>query len=104
MRCLIGEERSNLFSSGTNFLLPYSKGFGGNIQFRGNELTIVLIVALCLACLLMSFSTRTKVRLFGKYMVRIKREGKLNEWCADNLKYLADTFGKKYRCGSPAQG
>lgn len=28
-------------------------------------------------------------------MARIEREGKLGEWCADNLKYFADTFGKE---------
>lgn len=28
-------------------------------------------------------------------MVRIEQEGKLNEWCDDNLKYFADTFGKE---------
>ena len=26
---------------------------------------------------------------------RIEREGRLDEWCADNLKYFADTFGKE---------
>ena len=26
---------------------------------------------------------------------RIQREGRLGEWCADNLKYFADTFGKE---------
>lgn len=28
-------------------------------------------------------------------MQRIVREGRLDEWCTDNMKYLADTFGKK---------
>ena len=28
-------------------------------------------------------------------MKRIEEEGRLDEWCADNLKYFADTFGKK---------
>lgn len=28
-------------------------------------------------------------------MVRIEQEGKLGEWCDDNLKYFADTFGKE---------
>ncbi len=28
-------------------------------------------------------------------MERIEREGRLDEWCADNMKYLADTFGKE---------
>ena len=28
-------------------------------------------------------------------MERIQREGRLNEWCADNLRYFADTFGKE---------
>lgn len=28
-------------------------------------------------------------------MKRIEQEGKLDEWCSDNLKYLADTFGKE---------
>jgi len=28
-------------------------------------------------------------------MERITNEGKLDEWCNDNLKYLADTFGKE---------
>ena len=28
-------------------------------------------------------------------MKRIEEEGRLNEWCADNLKYFADTFGKE---------
>ena len=26
---------------------------------------------------------------------RIEEEGRLDEWCADNLKYFADTFGKE---------
>lgn len=28
-------------------------------------------------------------------MQRIVREGRLDEWCADNMKYLAETFGKE---------
>ena len=28
-------------------------------------------------------------------MERIEREGRLNEWCADNMKYFADLFGKE---------
>ena len=28
-------------------------------------------------------------------MKRIEEEGRLDEWCADNLKYFADTFGKE---------
>lgn len=28
-------------------------------------------------------------------MAHIEREGKLDEWCADNLKYFVDTFGKE---------
>ena len=28
-------------------------------------------------------------------MERIEREGRLDEWCADNLKYFADLFGKE---------
>ena len=28
-------------------------------------------------------------------MERIEREGRLDEWCADNLKYFADTFGRE---------
>ncbi len=28
-------------------------------------------------------------------MQRIVREGRLNEWCADNMQYLAETFGKE---------
>ena len=28
-------------------------------------------------------------------MERIEREGRLDEWCADSLKYFADTFGKE---------
>ena len=27
-------------------------------------------------------------------MQRIQSEGKLNEWCRDNIKWLQDTFGK----------
>ena len=28
-------------------------------------------------------------------MDRLEREGRLDEWCADNMKYFADTFGKE---------
>ena len=28
-------------------------------------------------------------------MERITNDGRLDEWCSDNLKYLADTFGKE---------
>ena len=28
-------------------------------------------------------------------MERIEREGRLDEWCADNMKYFTDTFGKE---------
>lgn len=28
-------------------------------------------------------------------MKRIEEEGRLDEWCADNLKYFADTFGRR---------
>ena len=28
-------------------------------------------------------------------MKRIEEEGRLDEWCADNMKYFADTFGKE---------
>ena len=28
-------------------------------------------------------------------MKRIEREGRLDEWCADNMKYFADLFGKE---------
>lgn len=28
-------------------------------------------------------------------MERIEREGRLDEWCADNLKYFRDTFGEE---------
>ena len=30
-------------------------------------------------------------------MKRIEEEGRLDKWCADNLKYFADTFGKENR-------
>lgn len=38
-----------------------------------------------------------RVLLTGTHedMVRITNEGRLDEWCSDNLKYLADTFGKE---------
>lgn len=31
-------------------------------------------------------------------MERITNDGRLDEWCSDNLKYLADTFGKENSC------
>lgn len=38
-----------------------------------------------------------RVLLTGTHedMIRITNEGRLDEWCSDNLKYLADTFGKE---------
>lgn len=38
-----------------------------------------------------------RVLLTGTHedMVRITNEGRLNEWCSDNLRYLADTFGRE---------
>ncbi len=38
-----------------------------------------------------------RVLLTGTHedMERITNEGRLDEWCSDNLKYLADTFGRK---------
>lgn len=38
-----------------------------------------------------------RVLLTGTHedMVRITNEGRLDEWCSDNLKYLADTFGRE---------
>lgn len=38
-----------------------------------------------------------RVLLTGTHedMKRITSEGKLDEWCSDNLKYLADTFGRE---------
>lgn len=30
-----------------------------------------------------------------EYMERIANEGRLDEWCSDNLRYLADTFGRE---------
>ena len=38
---------------------------------------------------------RINVSATHEDMERIQREGRLNEWCADNLKYFADTFGKE---------
>ena len=38
---------------------------------------------------------RINVSATHEDMERIQREGRLNEWCADNLKYYADTFGKE---------
>ncbi len=38
-----------------------------------------------------------RVLLTGTHedMIRITNEGRLDEWCNDNLKYLADTFGRE---------
>ena len=38
-----------------------------------------------------------RVLLTGTHedMERITNKGRLDEWCNDNLKYLADTFGKE---------
>ena len=38
-----------------------------------------------------------RVLLTGTHddMERITNEGRLDEWCSDNLKYLADTFGRE---------
>ena len=38
-----------------------------------------------------------RVLLTGTHedMERITQEGRLDEWCSDNLKYLADTFGRE---------
>ena len=38
---------------------------------------------------------RINVSAAPEDMERIEREGRLDEWCADNLKYFADTFGKE---------
>ena len=38
---------------------------------------------------------RINVSATPEDMGRIQREGRLDEWCADNLKYFADTFGKE---------
>ena len=38
---------------------------------------------------------RINVSATPEDMERIQREGRLDEWCADNLKYFADTFGKE---------
>ncbi len=38
---------------------------------------------------------RINVSATHEDMERIQREGRLNEWCADNLRYFADTFGKE---------
>ena len=38
-------------------------------------------------------------------MMKVQDEGRLNEWCADNLQWLHRTFGREeYRFGSPAHG
>lgn len=38
---------------------------------------------------------RINVSAMPEDMERIEREGRLDEWCADNLKFFADTFGKE---------
>ena len=38
---------------------------------------------------------RINVSATPEDMERIERAGRLDEWCADNLKYFADTFGKE---------
>ena len=38
---------------------------------------------------------RINVSATPEDMERIQREGRLDEWCADNLRYFADTFGKE---------
>lgn len=38
---------------------------------------------------------RINVSATPEDMERIQREGRLDEWCTDNLKYFADTFGKE---------
>ena len=38
---------------------------------------------------------RINVSATHEDMERIQREGRLTEWCADNLRYFADTFGKE---------
>ena len=38
---------------------------------------------------------RINVSATHEDMERIQREGRLNEWCADNLRYFAYTFGKE---------
>ena len=38
---------------------------------------------------------RINVSATPEDMERIEREGRLDEWCADNLKYFADTFGRE---------
>ena len=38
---------------------------------------------------------RINVSATPEDMERIEREGRLDEWCADNLRYFADTFGKE---------
>ena len=38
---------------------------------------------------------RINVSATHEDMERIQREGRLDEWCADNLKYFADTFGEE---------
>ena len=38
---------------------------------------------------------RINVSATHEDMERIQRERRLNEWCADNLRYFADTFGKE---------
>ena len=38
---------------------------------------------------------RINVSATPEDMERIERDGRLDEWCADNLKFFADTFGKE---------
>lgn len=38
---------------------------------------------------------RINVSATPEDMERIERKGRMDEWCADNLKYFADTFGKE---------
>ena len=38
---------------------------------------------------------RINVSATPEDMERIQREGRLDEWCTDNLRYFADTFGKE---------
>ena len=37
-------------------------------------------------------------------MKRIEKEGRLDEWCADNMKYFADLFGKENIVAAHLQG
>ena len=44
---------------------------------------------------------RINVSATPEDMERIQREGRLDEWCTDNLKYFADTFGKENIVAAP---